>query len=210
MLLAAAVILTIWSGLDYFKGAWAYLADEEPADEKPTVEETAGECESSVGVSWESATDLAAEVLEVARAKGVKLGTAESCTGGLVEASLTAVPGSSDVVMGAVGSYACSVKSAILGVSEQTLASVGAVSSECATEMAEGARKALGADVAVSVTGIAGPGGAVPGKPVGLVWFGLATPSGTTTVSETFSGNRSEVRLQSVMRALELLKGACE
>lgn len=205
VLLAAAVILTIWSGLDYFKGAWTYLTDEEPA-----IEESTGECESGIGVSWESATDLAAEVLEAARAKGVKLGTAESCTGGLVEASLTAVPGSSDVVMGAVGSYACSVKSAILGVSEETLVSVGAVSSECASEMAEGARKALGADVAVSVTGIAGPGGAVPGKPVGLVWFGLATPSGTTTVSETFSGDRSEVRLQSVMRALELLKGACE
>ena len=200
VLLAAAVILTIWSGLDYFKGAWAYLTDEEPLDEGDVAK----------SVSWESATDLAAEVLDAARAKGLKLGTAESCTGGLVEASLTAVPGSSDVVMGAVGSYACSVKSDILGVSEDTLSSVGAVSSECAAEMAEGARKALGADVAVSVTGIAGPGGAVPGKPVGLVWFGLAAPSGTTTVSETFPGDRSEVRLQSVMRALELLKGACE
>ena len=199
VLLAAAVILTIWSGVDYFKGAWAYLTDAEPEGDG-----------ASEDVSWEAATEFASEVLDAARAKGLKLGTAESCTGGLVEASLTAVPGSSDVVMGAVGSYACSVKSALLGVSDQTLASVGAVSSECAAEMAEGARKALGADVAVSVTGIAGPGGAVPGKPVGLVWFGLATPAGTTTACETFAGDRSEVRLQSVMRALELLKGACE
>ncbi len=249
VLLAVAVVLTIWSGLDYFRGAWGSLADDEPECEGEAAEaRSAAEAKAESGGSgagavravaeqnegvpavaassdeafgeggageadgyptWDDAVAYAAEVLEAARAKGATLGTAESCTGGLVEASLTAVPGSSDVVMGAVGSYACSVKSAILGVSEQTLAEHGAVSSECASEMAEGARKALGCDVSVSVTGIAGPGGAVPGKPVGTVWFGVSDGQTTKTVRECFAGNRAQVRLQSVMKALELLKGAC-
>ena len=111
--------------------------------------------------------------------------------------------------MGAVGSYACSVKEALLGVSHETLERVGAVSSECASEMAKGARIALGCDVSVSVTGIAGPGGAVPGKPVGLVWFGVSNGAVTHTESVVFPGDRSEVRMRSVMHALRLLKGMC-
>ena len=226
-LLAVAVVLTIWSGLDYFKGAWGSLADDEPGEtsegsgaDDPRVESAsayasdaaagaASKLEDAALPTWDDATALAAEVLDCARAKGLTVGTAESCTGGLVEASLTAVPGSSDVVMGAVGSYACSVKSTLLGVSEQTLAEHGAVSSECASEMARGARKALACDVSVSVTGIAGPGGAVPGKPVGTVWFGVSAGDGVKTVCERFDGTRDQVRLQSVMKALELLKGAC-
>ncbi len=216
-LLAAAVVLTIWSGLDYFKGAWGSLADDEPADEDADGEQDASDdsvpeeraCGATTAPSWDDATSLAAEVLDLARAKGLTVGTAESCTGGLVEAALTAIPGSSDVVMGAVGSYACSVKSALLGVSEQTLAEHGAVSSECASEMACGARSALGCDVSVSVTGIAGPGGAVPGKPVGTVWFGVSSGDSVRTECEHFTGDRNQVRLQSVMKALEMLKGAC-
>ena len=199
-LLAVAVLLTIWSGVDYFVKSWGALLDEEPAgaeggDTVPT---------------WEDAVALAAQVLDGARKSGLSVGTAESCTGGLVEASLTAVPGSSDVVMGAVGSYACSVKEALLGVEHATLESVGAVSSECASEMARGARGALGCDVAVSVTGIAGPGGAVPGKPVGLVWFGVSNGSETRTESVVFPGDRAEVRLRSVMHALGMLKDMCD
>ncbi len=217
VLLAAAVVLTIWSGLDYFKGAWGSLADDEPADEDADGEQAASDasgseeraCGVTTAPSWDDATALAAEVLDLARAKGLTVGTAESCTGGLVEAALTAIPGSSDVVMGAVGSYACSVKSALLGVSEQTLAEHGAVSSECASEMACGARTALGCDVSVSVTGIAGPGGAVPGKPVGTVWFGVSSGDSVHTECEHFAGDRNQVRLQSVMKALEMLKGAC-
>lgn len=137
------------------------------------------------------------------------LGCAESCTGGLVSGALTAVPGSSAVVRGGVVSYAIAVKRSVLGVSDEVLDApgVGAVSSACAAQMAEGARRVLGCDVAVSVTGIAGPGGAEPGKPVGTVWFGLATPAGTATALETFDGSRDEVRRAAVLRALALLRG---
>lgn len=151
----------------------------------------------------------AAGVVERAGAAGVTLGCAESCTGGLVSGALTAVPGSSAVVRGGVVSYAIAVKRSVLGVSDEVLDApgVGAVSSACAAQMAEGARRVLGCDVAVSVTGIAGPGGAEPGKPVGTVWFGLATPAGTTTALETFDGSRDEVRRAAVLRALALLRG---
>lgn len=151
----------------------------------------------------------AADVVSRAGGAGVTLGCAESCTGGLVSGALTAVPGSSAVVRGGVVSYAIAVKRAVLGVSDEVLDApgVGAVSSACAAQMAEGARRVLACDVAVSVTGIAGPGGAEPGKPVGTVWLGLATPAGTSTVLETFGGSRDEVRRAAVLRALDLLRG---
>jgi len=145
-------------------------------------------------------------VIELACERGVAIGTAESCTGGLISASLTAIPGSSTPVMGGVTSYACSVKRDVLGVSQETLDAVGAVSSECARQMAEGARRVLACDVAVSVTGIAGPGGAVPGKPVGTVWFGIASPAGARTERMVFPGSRAEVRGQTVLHALGLLR----
>lgn len=207
-LLVVAVILTIWSGVDYFVKSWGALSDDEPEDDADENEEAELACGDAP--TWDDAVALAAAVLDAARSHGVTVGTAESCTGGLVEAALTAVPGSSDVVMGAVGSYACSVKQAILGVSGETLESVGAVSSECACEMAEGALEALGCTASVSVTGIAGPGGAVPGKPVGLVWFGVSAGGSTRTESVVFPGDRAEVRLRSVMHALGMLKEAIE
>lgn len=153
------------------------------------------------------AAEMAARLVGEASARDLTLATAESCTGGLVGGAITAVPGSSEAYLGSVVSYAESVKMAVLGVSEATLAAHGAVSSECATEMAEGVRRLIGADVAVSITGIAGPGGAVPGKPVGTVWFGLASGAGTTTLHRHFDGDRDEVRLQSVTQALSLLLG---
>ena len=159
--------------------------------------------------SWDDCVELAREALVSARTAGLTLGTAESCTGGLVEAALTAVPGSSDVVMGAIGSYACSVKHRVLGVEQQVLDTVGPVSSECAGQMASGARKALGCDVAVSVTGIAGPGGAEPGKPVGFVWFGITGPGLSSTESVAFEGGRAQVRLSATAHALRLLAHAC-
>ena len=109
-------------------------------------------------------------VLELCRERGLTLATAESCTGGLVAARLTSVPGSSDVFLGGVVSYANEVKTAALGVPEDVLAAHGAVSAETAAAMAEGARRRLDADVAVAVTGIAGPGGGSDEKPVGLVY----------------------------------------
>ncbi len=164
-------------------------------------------------VTWDDCVREAERALEAARAAGVTLGCAESCTGGLVSGALTAVPGSSDVTRGGVVSYAIPVKSEVLGVPAEVLEDprLGAVSRACAEAMAEGARRVLGCDVAVSVTGIAGPGGEEPGKPVGTVWFGLAGPGGTRSVLRAFDGDRGEVRLRAVLQALSLLReGAVE
>ena len=141
---------------------------------------------------------------------GRTCGTAESCTGGGVWSAITAVPGSSAVFMGGVISYDNSVKQGVLGVSSETLATVGAVSPETAEQMALGARKLLKVDYAVSVTGIAGPGGGTPEKPVGLVWFGIATPDGVNTEKRVFRGNRGEVRAAAVEHALSLLLAAAK
>lgn len=118
---------------------------------------------------------------EKLRARGLKLATAESCTGGLVADRLTDVPGSSNYFLGGIVAYAYEAKVALLDVSWDTLRAVGAVSREVVLEMARGARKALSADLAVSVSGIAGPGGGLPDKPVGTTWLGLVTPDGEWT-----------------------------
>lgn len=152
----------------------------------------------------------ATKVIHKALSCKLTLGSAESCTGGLVSGALTAVPGSSAVVMGGVASYALSVKSAVLGVLQETLDGPGAVSSDCARQMAEGACRVLGCNVAVSTTGIAGPGGEEPGKPVGTVWFGICFSGITKTEVCLFAGNRDEVRRRAVMHALQLLLQALE
>jgi nicotinamide-nucleotide amidase len=131
--------------------------------------------------------------------------TAESCTGGGVGHAITGVAGSSAVFWGGIISYDNSVKQGVLGVPEEVLATKGAVSSECAAAMAEGARRLLKTDLAVSITGIAGPGGGSPDKPVGLVWFGLASKTGTITEKNVFPGDREAVRAAAVERALSLL-----
>ena len=141
---------------------------------------------------------------------GRTCGTAESCTGGGIGSAITSVVGSSAVFMGGVISYDNSVKQGVLGVSPETLASVGAVSPETAEQMAAGVRKLLKVDYAVSVTGIAGPGGGSAEKPVGLVWFGIATPAGVKTEKQIFPGNRAEVRTATVEHALSLLLAAAE
>ena len=150
-----------------------------------------------------------AELVRSASGLGLTVGTAESCTGGLVSGCLTAVPGSSCVVRGGITSYAFAVKHDVLGVPYEGLLDVpeiGAVSSECALRMAEGARRVLMCDVAVSITGIAGPGGAEPGKPVGTVWMGLASPCGARTSVFHFGGDRADVRLEAVRSAVGLLR----
>ena len=154
----------------------------------------------------------AERVLDFGHRKGLTVGTAESCTGGLVTGALTAVPGSSAVVKGGITSYAIPVKHAVLGVSDGILDApgVGAVSSECAEAMAEGARRVLLTDVAVSVTGIAGPGGEEPGKPVGTVWFGLSCGGFTRSELHLLSGDRKTVRLKGVRIALGLLAEGLE
>src|SRR5205823_6660676 len=118
-------------------------------------------------------------VLELCRARGLTLATAESCTGGMVAERITSIPGSSDVFIGAIVAYADEVKAHELAVPAEVLERHGAVSAETAAAMASGARERLGTDVAVSVTGIAGPGGGTETKPVGLVYLHAAGPDGT-------------------------------
>lgn len=134
--------------------------------------------------------------------------TAESCTGGGVGHAITGVPGSSAVFWGGVVSYDNSAKRDVLGVPEEVLATKGAVSSECAAAMAEGARRLIKTDLAVSTTGIAGPGGGSADKPVGLVWFGLASEAGTVTEKNVFPGDREAVRFAAIEHALRLLLSA--
>jgi PncC family amidohydrolase len=119
---------------------------------------------------------LAAEIGQLLTASGLTLALAESCTGGLTGHLITDVPGSSSYFLGSAVCYAYSAKESVLGVRHETLQAHGAVSAECAQEMAQGARRLFDADIAVSVTGIAGPGGGLPNKPVGLVHIHLSTP----------------------------------
>ena len=144
------------------------------------------------------------------KARGLTCATAESCTGGSVGGAITAVPGSSAVFRGGVISYANEVKRDVLGVPQEILDAHGAVSPECAERMAAGARNLLKADLAVSLTGIAGPDGGSAEKPVGLVWFGLATKDGVRTEQKIFAGDRAAVRAQAVNHALELLLSAAD
>jgi nicotinamide-nucleotide amidase len=153
-------------------------------------------------------TDTAIEevVLDACRGRGLTLATAESCTGGLVAARLTSVPGSSDVFLGSVVSYANSVKESELGVPAAVLEAHGAVSAETAVAMARGARERLGADVAVSITGIAGPDGGTPEKPVGLVYLCASGPDGELAQDFVVPGDRETVRGRSTVAALHLVR----
>jgi nicotinamide-nucleotide amidase len=150
----------------------------------------------------------AATLLEACRAKGLKIATAESCTGGLVAALLTSIAGSSDVVDCGFVTYSNTAKQKMLGVPAYLLERHGAVSQRCAVAMAEGALAHSIADIAVSITGIAGPGGGSPTKPVGFVHFACAIKGGTTQHRRENFGDigRDEVRNASVIVALELLE----
>ena len=150
----------------------------------------------------------AEKLVKVLTEKKMTCATAESCTGGGVGYAITAVSGSSAVFWGGIISYDNSVKNGVLGVPEEVLATKGAVSSECASAMAAGAKRLLKTDLAVSLTGIAGPGGGSAEKPVGLVWFGVATKSGTITDKKVFPGDREAVRAAAIEHALNLLLAA--
>jgi nicotinamide-nucleotide amidase len=145
-------------------------------------------------------------VLELCRERSLTLATAESCTGGMVAQRLTSVAGSSDVFLGAVVAYSDDVKEAELGVAEELLARHGAVSAEVAAAMTSGARERLGADVAVAVTGIAGPGGGSEEKPVGLVYLHAQAPMGSRSVDFVFPGDREGIRRRAAVTALHLLR----
>lgn len=156
----------------------------------------------------ENLDELASRVIEIFREKGLSLALAESCTGGMIAETITNVAGASDIFYGSAVTYVNSAKEHILGVARETLEKHGAVSSECAEEMACGARSVYGADVAMSVTGIAGPGGGSEAKPVGTVWFGLATKDGAETFRRRFDGDRAAVRRQTVEEVLRRLAEA--
>jgi nicotinamide-nucleotide amidase len=145
-------------------------------------------------------------VLEQCRARDLTLATAESCTGGLVAARLTDVPGASDVFLGGVVAYSDRVKRDELGVPAELLEDHGAVSAEVAAAMAHGARARLEADVAVAVTGVAGPGGGTPDKPVGLVFFHAVTPDGEDGLRFDLPGERDWIRSRSAVVALHLVR----
>jgi nicotinamide-nucleotide amidase len=151
-------------------------------------------------------TGTAELVLALLREQGLTLATAESCTGGLVGARLTDVPGSSDVYVGGVVAYSDGLKRAQLDVPADVLAGHGAVSAETAAAMARGARERLGADVAVSVTGIAGPGGGTDEKPVGLVYLHASGPMGERSRRFDFPGDRETIRRRATVGALHLVR----
>ena len=151
--------------------------------------------------------DEARALLAAMEARGLTLATAESCTGGLIAAALTAIAGSSAVVAGGFVTYSNAMKTRMVGVPEEMLRRVGAVSEGVARAMAEGALRETGADLALSCTGIAGPGGATPGKPVGLVFIGAARRGGETPVERhVFPGDRAAVRAATVDAALALAR----
>jgi nicotinamide-nucleotide amidase len=149
-------------------------------------------------------------VLDLCRDRGLKLATAESCTGGLVAARLTAVPGFSDTTLGGIVAYSNELKLSALGVEPALLEEHGAVSAEVAEAMARGARERLGADVSVAVTGVAGPGGGTEEKPVGLVYYHAETPDGNAGASFSFPGDRESIRRRSVVASLHLVRRLLE
>lgn len=214
VVMIAALILTIISMLDYFVKARNLLGFADEGTEKP--EQTAlsdksastyeGIEDINLEQSAEKLSELATSVIEEARAKHVTIATAESLTGGLTCSALTSVPGSSAVVRGSIVSYVNDIKREMLGVNQSSLDSVGAVSEQVAKQMALGVHKRLSCNIAVSMTGIAGPTGAEPGKPVGTVWIGLAFDDSTVQAHRFhFNGNREEVRIQSACAALTLI-----
>ena len=147
------------------------------------------------------------QVGQLLSARGLKLVLAESCTGGLLGSRITDVPGSSEYFLGGVVAYAYEAKVDLLGVSWDTLNTKGAVSPETVLEMARGIRKLMKADIAISVSGIAGPGGGTPEKPVGTTWIGLVAEDGEWAQTFLFSGDREGNKAFAVDAALSLLLG---
>lgn len=154
---------------------------------------------------------LAQKIITAYTQKGKRIVTAESCTGGLIGGALTAIAGSSEVFERGFTTYSYDAKSDVLGVLPETIRRHGAVSVHVAEAMAKGALEYSLADCALAVTGIAGPGGGMPNKPVGLVYFGIATKEGTLFhVESHFKGDRNEVREQTVLEGLKILHSLIE
>lgn len=190
-----ALVLTIISMLDYINGFVKMLKGETSAEEQFIEDEISKQ------------TNM---LLEQLKKKNLKVITAESLTGGLISAALTSIAGSSEVVVGGVSSYAYELKRDALNVDYESLIKNGAVNAETAAQMAKGALKLTIANISVSVTGIAGPGGEEPGKPVGTVFMGIATDKCDIpkTFELHFDGNRNEVREQTVLETIKHLQNA--
>lgn len=150
-------------------------------------------------------SELIANVISEIRARKLTLSFAESCTGGRLSASVAEFPGVSDIFLGSVVSYAYQAKVDLLGVSWDTLKSEGAVSEKIASQMAEGCRRCLKSSWSVAITGVAGPTGGTPDKPVGTVWFAVSGPNFDRAEKKLFSGDRVQIQQQSVEFALEFL-----
>jgi len=172
------------------------------------LERVAGSLRAVVGESiyGEGSDDLARVLLDVCRARKLKIAVAESCTGGLLGARLTSIPGSSDVFVGGVIAYADQVKVRELGVSQRSLDEHGAVSEQVVREMAAGARRKFAVDVALAITGVAGPGGGTPEKPVGLVWVCVAVDKQIEARKIQSWGDRQEIRYRAAQAAMELAR----
>ncbi len=150
--------------------------------------------------------DVEQDVGNLLRQKGLTLGVVESATGGLISHLLTDAPGSSDYYRGSVTAYSNEVKIKLLGVTGETISKFGAVSSQVAEEMAQAGRRLLAVDVCLADTGIAGPGGASPGKPVGLFYIGLSHQSATSSRQYNFAGDREQNKRRAAEAALSWLK----
>jgi nicotinamide-nucleotide amidase len=177
-------------------------------DATTALESAAARLRACVGGSiyGENDADLASVVLELCRARGLTIGVGESCTGGLLGARLTAIAGSSDVVRGGIIAYHNDVKIAQLGVDANMLREHGAVSEAVVRQMATGARRATSSEVGLAITGIAGPGGGTPEKPVGLVWVAVDVAGDVTTRELRLWGDRDEIRQRAAQWTLELLR----
>ena len=212
IVMAIALLLTVVSMLDYISKARELigLAPSKRAKRKQKAESEQSENieETNVGVRAADIEHLAAQVISHASERDITIGTAESLTGGMISAALTSVSGSSAVVRGGITSYATGVKSDVLDVPESIINEFGVVSTQVARHMAQGACKALTCNVAVAVTGIAGPSGAEPGKPVGTVCLACASDTGITAQRKHFEGDRNQVRMQTTFEALRMVDAA--
>jgi CDP-diacylglycerol--glycerol-3-phosphate 3-phosphatidyltransferase len=198
IVMVVALILTIVSMVDYVSKARHLFGFARKVNKKKL------QANSATEDAQHEIVITPANVIDSARSKGLKISCAESLTGGLISAELTSVSGSSDVFLGGIVSYAISAKNQLLDVDSHLLSVAGAVDGRVAEQMAKGSAEKFGADIAVAVTGIAGPGGQEPGKPVGTVWFGVCVNGKTTSEIKHFDGSREDVRQQTVTHALEL------
>lgn len=158
--------------------------------------------EYNKAINFSSTESLAEALVHLLQEREETFGCAESCTGGMVASEIVGIAGSSTIFNGGIVSYSNEIKHRVLGVPAEILETYGAVSEEVVARMAEGAKRVLQTDWAVATSGIAGPGGGSSEKPVGLVWFAIASPNGTEMFKKIFKGKRNEIREQSVLYIL--------